>query len=219
MAEDSRVWKDRLYGQFARIGKALGSPRRLEMLDLLSQSPKSVESLARELGSSVANVSQHLQILLEAQLVATRKQGTFVIYRLANETVAQLLELLETVSEECLADVRELRDLYLTQRDALSPVSDRELEALIQEGTVYLIDVRPPSEYAAGHLPGALSIPLPELAERLQEWDPDRPIVAYCRGRYCLYARDAVEVLRDAGFSARRSEVGVREWRRRHSSA
>lgn len=219
MGEDARLWKDQVYGQFARIGKALGSPRRLEILDLLSQSPKSVENLAHELGSSVANVSQHLQTLLEANLVATRKQGTYVIYRLASETVGQLLGFLQRVSEERLADVRELRDLYLTQRDALAPVNDRELEALIDEGDIYLIDVRPPLEYKAGHLPGALSVPLPELAEHFENWHSERPIVAYCRGRYCLYARDAVEILRDLGLSARRSETGMRDWRSRHSSA
>lgn len=214
---DPRIWKDQLYGQFARIGKALGSPRRLELLDLLTQSPKSVENLARELRTSVANVSQHLQILLEARLVVTRKQGTYVIYRVANDQVGQLIGMLQAVSEECLADVRELRDLYLSQRDALEPVSHQELEILIEEGSVQLIDVRPAPEYEAGHLPGALSIPLPDLAEHMSEWDPDRPVVAYCRGRYCLYARDAVAVLRRAGFAARRTEVGVREWLALHA--
>ncbi|NMP23707.1 ArsR/SmtB family transcription factor [Sulfobacillus harzensis] len=212
MTDDHRRWKDAVYGQFARIGKALGHARRLEILDLLSQGPKNVETLANELAASSAAVSRHLQILFEAHLVTFEKQGTYVIYQLARDAVADLVHQIQAVSEDVLADVRELHRLYLTQHDALEPVGHEELKDLIAAGTVYLIDVRPPAEYAEGHLPGAISVPLPDVADHFAAWHDDRPIVAYCRGRYCLYARDAVRILQQHGVAARRSEVTVWNW-------
>lgn len=209
---DARTWKDSLYRHFARVGKALASPRRLELLDLLSQGPKSVETLARELAATVANVSQHLQILAQAQLVIGEKSGTYVIYRLADPGIVDLLAHLHAVSEGLYAEVREWRRAYLTNRDSLAPVTAEELRELVSSGEVYLIDVRPASEYAAGHLPGAVSVPLPEVDEHVQGWQDTRPIVAYCRGRYCLYARDAVDRLAQHGVVARRTEVGVWDW-------
>ena len=210
--DDHRPWKDAVYGQFARIGKALGHARRLEILDLLAQGPKNVETLAHELAASSAAVSRHLQILLEAHLVVFQKHGTYVVYQLARHSVADLVHQIQVVSEDVLADVRELHHLYLTQQDALDPVNPEELQALMATGTVYLIDVRPPAEFAAGHLPGAVSVPLPDVADHFAAWQDDRPIVAYCRGRYCLYARDAVHLLQQQGLGARRSEITVRGW-------
>ncbi len=212
MSEASRAWKDQVYGQFARVGKALASPRRLELLDLLGQGPKSVETLAHETATTLANVSQHLQILAQSHLVTSHKSGTYVIYQLASLEVAALLEQIHGVSEHLLAEVRELRTRYLTQRDTLAPVNAEELRTLMETGAIYLIDVRPAAEYATGHLPGAISVPLPEVLDHFQDWLDPRPIVAYCRGRYCLYARDAVEILQQQGLSARRTEVGVLDW-------
>lgn len=204
-----RAWKDAIYGQFARIGKALGHARRIEILDLLSQGPKNVETLAGELACSSAVVSRHLQILLEAHLVMFQKHGTYVVYQLTRNSVADLARQIENVSEDVLADVRELHRLYVTQQDALDPVDSEELRALMATGTIYLIDVRPAAEFESGHLPGAVSVPLPEVADHFVEWRDDRPIIAYCRGRYCLYARDAVRLLRQQGLVARRSEISV----------
>lgn len=212
MSDLHRQWKDNVYAQFARVGKALASPRRLELLDLLSQGPKTVETLAREIAASMANVSQHLQILAQAQLVTTEKSGTFVIYRLASPDVADLLDQIHGVSEGLYAEVRELRRTALTDRDALAPVTADELQQLITTGEVYLIDVRPAAEYAAGHLPGAISVPLDDVAHHFEKWQDSRPIVAYCRGRYCLYARDAIHTLASLGITARRSEVSVHDW-------
>lgn len=210
--ENARVWKDQLYGHFARVGKALASPRRLELLDLLSQGPKSVETLAHEISATVANVSQHLQILTQAHLVISHKSGTFVIYRLSSSEVVTLLEEVHSVTENLFSDVRALRAMYLTQRDTLAPVSAEELHTLVDAGNLYLIDVRPASEYEAGHLPGAISVPLPEVDSHFFEWSDSRPIVAYCRGRYCLYAREAVEILSRQGLIARRTEISVQDW-------
>lgn len=212
MSDLHRQWKDHVYDQFARVGKALASPRRLELLDLLSQGPKTVETLAQEIATSVANVSQHLQILARAQLVTTQKTGTFVIYRLASPTIADLLGQIHGVSEGLYAEVRELRRTYLTDRDTLAPVTAEQLQQLLTTDEVYLIDVRPPSEYAAGHLPGAISVPLEDVASHFEAWRDPRPVVAYCRGRYCLYARDAIAVLQTLGITARRTDVTVHDW-------
>lgn len=213
MIEESRIFKDQVYGQFARVGKALASARRLELLDLLSQGPKSVEGLAREMQASVANVSQHLQTLAQARLVTAHKQGTFVIYRLANSRVTDLLRGIQGLSEEVLAEVRELRQMFLTQRDVLDPVGREELVQMMENPSgVYLIDVRSGQEYEAGHLRGAVSVPLPEVADHFRDWSGPQQIVAYCRGAYCLYARDAVAVLGSMKITARRTEVSVHDW-------
>jgi rhodanese-related sulfurtransferase/DNA-binding transcriptional ArsR family regulator len=212
MSDLHRPWKDHVYAQFARVGKALASPRRLELLDLLSQGPKTVETLAHEIAVSVANVSQHLQILAQAQLVATQKSGKFVIYRLASPHVADLLDQIHGVTEELSAEVRELRRTALTDRDTMAPVTADELQRLVSTGEVYLIDVRPAAEYAAGHLPGAISVPLEDVTSHFEKWQDPRPVIAYCRGRYCLYARDAVDALASLGITARRTDVTVRDW-------
>ena len=209
-----RQFKQRLYGQFARIGQALGSEKRLELLDLLAQSPRHVDALAAETEMSLANVSQHLQVLRNARLVETERAGTKVLYRLADDSVLRLWLALRSVAETRLAEVGQIsRELTSERSEAGASVPRADLERLLAGGEVCLIDVRPAIEYEAGHLPGAISLPLEQLPERLQELPRDHPIVAYCRGEYCLFADDAVRLLRQHGFRAIRLEGGWPEWR------
>ncbi|WDL98894.1 ArsR/SmtB family transcription factor [Alicyclobacillus sp. ALC3] len=213
MDNQTRAWKDAIYEHFGRIGKALSSPRRLEILDLLSQGSKTVETLAKEAGMSIANVSQHLQTLLQARLVQFEKQGTYAVYRLSNEKISTLLLLIQELGEELLAEIRVLRDEFLVNRDLFEPITLDELKTRMDMDEVYLIDVRPKEEFEYGHIPGAFSIPVKELADHLSSIDTNRPVVAYCRGRYCMYAVEAVEMLREHGFHAIRMDEGVREWK------
>ena len=208
-----RSFKDRIYPQFARIGQALASDRRLEILDLLAQGPRNVEALAEEAEMSVANVSQHLQILRAARLVETHREGTRVVYRLAGDDVLRLWLTLRSAAESRLAEVGEITRESLRHRDGEKLVPRDELERLLEERRAYLIDVRPIREYEAGHLPGAVPMPIEELAHRLEEIPRDRPVVAYCRGEYCLFADDAVALLKQRGFDAFRLEGGWPEWR------
>ncbi len=208
-----RSFKDRIYSQFARIGRALASERRLEILDLLAQGPRNVEALAEEAEMSVANVSQHLQILRAARLVEAHREGTKVVYRLAGDDVLRLWLALRSAAESRLAEVGEITRESFRDRDAEKSVPRDELERLLEERKAYLIDVRPIREYEAGHLPGAVPMPIEELAHRLEEIPRDRPVVAYCRGEYCLFADDAVALLRQRGFDAFRLEGGWPEWR------
>ena len=205
--------KAELFEQFARIGKALGSARRLEILEYLSQAERSVETLARMTGLSVANASQHLQLLRRAGLVEARKEGLYVHYRLAGDAVDRLVAALRVVGQERLAEVEKLVAQYLDAKDDLEPVPARELVERAKKGLVTVLDVRPPEEYASGHIPGAINVPLGELRRRLHELPRDREIVAYCRGPYCLLAFDAVAELRKHGRKARRLEDGFPEWR------
>ncbi|MBN2909585.1 metalloregulator ArsR/SmtB family transcription factor [Polycladomyces sp. WAk] len=207
------MFKDAVYAQFARIGKALSSPRRLELLDLLSQSPKTVETLSRETGMSVANVSQHLQTLLEARLVRFQKKGNYAIYRLSDPKINRLLLLMQELGEDLLAEVKQLRDEFLANHDALEPIRIDELKSRLQNEDLVLIDVRPREEYEFAHIPGALSIPVKELEQHLSRLPRDKKIVAYCRGRYCVYAAEAVQRFRSHGIEAIRLEDGVREWK------
>ncbi|SMO57703.1 ArsR/SmtB family transcription factor [Melghirimyces algeriensis] len=211
MKEDVRMLKDGIYGQFARIGKALSSPRRLELLDLLSQGPKSVETLSRETMMSVANVSQHLQTLLEARLVIFEKKGTYAIYRLSSSTTSRLLLLMQELAEELLAEVKQLREQFY--RGELEAISLEGLQDRMQNEDVILIDVRPKEEYEYAHIPGAYSVPITELEQHLKQLPPEQKIVAYCRGRYCVYAAQAVDQLRSHGYQAVRLEEGIREWK------
>jgi rhodanese-related sulfurtransferase/DNA-binding transcriptional ArsR family regulator len=207
-----RPFKDRLYPQFARIGAALASEKRLELLDLLAQAPRHVDALAAETGMSVANVSQHLQQLRNARLVEAEREGTKVHYRLAGDDVLRLWLALRGVAETRLADVDQVvRAFALTGADD-PPVARDELARWAMQGGVVLIDVRPSIEYAHSHLAGALSLPLEELPERLHELPNDKPIVAYCRGTYCLFADEAVALLRQHGFNALRLDGGWPEW-------
>jgi rhodanese-related sulfurtransferase/DNA-binding transcriptional ArsR family regulator len=208
-----REFKDPLYEHFARIGHAVGSPRRIELLDLLAQGEKTVELLAEQAALPVKSASAHLRVLRQARLVETRRQGTFIHYRLASDDVVELLRSLQTVARNRLAEVERITDLYLTRRDELEPVTSHELRRLVREGLVTVLDARPREEYEAGHIPGALSVPVAELERRLTEIPPDREVIAYCRGPYCVYALEAVTVLRDRGYRARRAADGLPEWR------
>lgn len=206
--------KERIYGEFARIGKALSSPARLELLELLSQSEKTVEELAGEARLGVKNTSAHLRVLREARLVETRKAPPYVYYALADDAVAGVVRELQTLARRRLAEVDRIARLYFESPSELEPVSAAELHARLRAGEVVVLDVRPAEEYRAGRLPNAVSIPIDELERRLDELPKDVPIVAYCRGPYCVYARDAVELLRRHGYEASRMADGVPDWRR-----
>jgi len=212
MASRNRRFKTAIYEQFARIGKAISNPSRLELLDLLCQSPRTVEALAREAGLGLANTSQHLKALREARLVETEKAGLFVTYRLADDEVCQFFRSLRSLAQTRLAEVGDITRRFLEARQGLLPVDREQLLAKVRDGAVTVLDVRPPEEYRAGHLPGALSIPLKELELRLADLPHDREIVAYCRGPYCVLAVEAVEILRARGFVAFRLEDGVPDW-------
>jgi rhodanese-related sulfurtransferase/biotin operon repressor len=203
-----------LFAQLARVGTALSSGTRLEFLELLAQGERSVERLATLTGVSVANTSQHLQKLRQAGLVLGRKEGQYVFYRLAGDQVVGLLEVLGKVGESYLADVERIVRLYMATKDELEPVPARELLERARKSLVTVLDVRPPEEFAAGHLPGAVNIPIHELEKRLGELPKRKEVVAYCRGPYCLMSYDAVELLRKKGLKARRLQAGLPEWRR-----
>jgi len=208
-----RAAKTALFDEFARVGKALASGRRIELLDVLANGERTVEALAGEAGLSVANTSQHLQVLHQAGLVSSRRAGTSVHYRLAGPEVFELWRALRTLAASRLAEVERLAAAYLGARDELEPVTRQELARRLQEGDdLVVLDVRPAAEHAAGHLPGAVSIPVGELRRRLAELPGDREIIAYCRGPYCAFAHEAVALLREAGFQGRRLEDGLPEW-------
>lgn len=209
---DDRDFKDALYDQFARIGHAFSTPKRLEILDLLGQGERSVEVLAGEANLSVPNASQHLKVLRTARLVDSRREGPYIYYRLADSAVWQLWAALRDLGELRLMEVRELVQ-SLAIDDGLELVDRPTLWRLAQDGQVIVLDVRPPGEYDAGHIPGAVSVPLEELERRLTEIPRDQPVVAYCRGPYCVLAVQAVELLRRHGFAAQRLEDGFPEWR------
>ena len=205
--------KREIFANLARIGTALSSATRLEFLELLAQGERSVEQLATLTGVSVANTSQHLQKLRQAGLIIGRKDGQYVYYRLAGDEIVGLLAALGQVGETYLAEVERIVRLYLAQKDDLEPVPARELLDRARKGLVTVLDVRPPEEFAAGHLPGAVNIPIHELEKRLGELPKRKEVVAYCRGPYCLMSYDAVQLLRKKGLKARRLEAGLPEWR------
>jgi rhodanese-related sulfurtransferase/DNA-binding transcriptional ArsR family regulator len=207
-----RDFKDRLYGEFARIGKAIASPHRLEILEILAQGERTVESVASETGLSVANASRHLQQLRQAQLVVARREGLFVHYRLSGPEVVGLVLALRHTAEQHLAEVdRVVRDFF-GDRDDFEPVTPDELARRMTNGEVMVLDVRPEQEYAAGHIAGARSLPVADLSERLAELPREKEYVAYCRGPYCVYADEAVAVLRANGLKAQRLTEGYPEW-------
>ncbi|HUZ85205.1 MAG TPA: metalloregulator ArsR/SmtB family transcription factor [Gaiellales bacterium] len=208
-----RAFKDRLYAEFAAIGKALASPHRLELLDLLGQGERSVEELAQEAGLSLANTSAHLQVLRRARLVEADKRGLYVVYRLATPEVFTLWRTLRDLGTARLAEVDRLVATYLGDRDALEAVSTEELQRRLADEAVEVIDVRPTVEYRQGHILGARSVPIDELELRLAELPPGREVIAYCRGPYCVFADEAVQILHRHGFVARRLEDGFPEWR------
>ncbi len=208
-----REIKDRLNEQFARIGHALSSPKRLELLELLHQCEKSVETLAGNSGMSIANTSRHLQVLRGAGLVETRRDGIYIIYRLADEQVASLVSNIKQVAESRLAEVeRVLTDLN-NELDELEVVDRRRLMKLAKAGEIIVLDVRPEDEYLAAHIPHAISIPLASLKSRIDQLPRDQQIVAYCRGPYCVLASEAVRMLRHRGFRAQRLGDGIAEWK------
>lgn len=206
-------FKHDLFAQFARVGKALGNGNRLELLEFLAQGERSVEALAKVSGLSVANTSQHLQQLRQAGLVATRKVGQHVYYSLSGEDVVRLVGCLRRVAETHLAEVERLVNSYLNVKDSLEPLPAGELLSRAREGLVTVVDVRPPEEYEAGHLPGAVNIPLSELEQHLRDLQKDTEVVAYCRGPYCVLAYEAVAHLRKQGYRARRLQDGFPEWK------
>ena len=208
-----RAAKTALNEQFARVGKALASPRRIELLDLLAQGERSVEALAAAADMPLALASSHLQVLRAARLVERRRDGARVRYRLAGDDVLRLLATLRRVARARLAEVEQLVGTYLTDHDRLEPVSREELAARLAAGEAVVLDVRPYQEYQAGHVAGARSIPVEELEARLAELPADQEIIAYCRGPYCLFAPTAVETLRRHGYRARRLVEGFPEWR------
>jgi len=208
-----RRFKDRLYAEFATIGKALASAHRLELLDLLGQGERSVDELAQEIGQSLANTSAHLQVLRQARLVDSDKRGLNVVYGLAAPEVFGLWRTLRDLGSARLAEVDRLVEAFLTDRASLAAVDVDELKQLVADGGVTLLDVRPELEYRQGHIPDARSIPVEELEERLAELPRDREIVAYCRGPYCVFSDDAAQLLQTHGFRVRRLQEGFPEWR------
>lgn len=209
----SHNFKHELFGQFARVGKALSNANRLELLEYLAQGERSVEALANVAGLSIANTSQHLQQLRQAGLVTARKHGQHVYYCLASDEVVRLLDTLRKVAEQQVAEVDRIVNAYLTVRDSLEPVPARELLARARKGLVTVLDVRPPEEFAAGHLPGAVNIPLKDFQKQFKKLRANREVVAYCRGPFCVLAYEAVNLLRKHGFRARRLQDGFPEWK------
>jgi rhodanese-related sulfurtransferase len=207
-----RIAKDALYDALASVAKALGSGRRAEIVDVLAQGERRVEDLAGQIDQSVANTSHHLQQLLRAGLVQTRRDGTRIYYSLASGQVAALWRVMRDVAAEHVAELDEVADAYLGDRTRLVTIGREELAARLRDGDVVVLDVRPPAEYDAGHIPGAVNVPPGELAQRLRDLPADREVVAYCRGPYCVYADDAVRALTSAGRTALRLVDGFPEW-------
>jgi len=213
MSKVNREFKDRIYGELARLGKAVAAPKRLELLDLLSQCPRTVEVLAGQANLSVANASQHLKVLRAARLVDAEKRGLYVEYRLADAAVGEFYRSLRALAESRLAEVEQVTRAYLSERSAMEAVRPEELLRRVRRGEVTLLDVRPVEEYLAGHVVGAMSVPVSELKKKLSGLPKNRVIVAYCRGPYCVMAIEAVELLRSKGFKANRLEQSVSDLR------
>jgi ArsR family transcriptional regulator len=208
----SRV-KETLLEQFAGVAKAVGHPHRFGLLEHLAQGERTVEGLAERSGLSIANVSQHLQTMRRAGLLAARRDGKFVLYRLADDSVLDLMHAIHTVAERNTAEVEGIVRGYFQERDAMEPVSRTELRKRMKDGLITVLDVRPAEEFALGHIPGAINIPVNELKRRLTELAKKQEIVAYCRGPYCVMAFEAVAALRESGYKTRRLEDGMPEWR------
>jgi rhodanese-related sulfurtransferase len=212
-ATTHREFKDRLFEQFARVGKALASPKRLEIVDLLAQGERTVEEIARETAMPVASASQHLQVLRAARMVEARREGLYAHYRLADEDVFRTWQAVRDLGESRLAEVDRVVETYLRDRDALEAVDATELLERLSDESVVVLDVRPEEEYRAGHIPGALSVPVDALEAALQTLPRDREMVAYCRGPYCVFSDEAVVFLRARGYRARRLQEGLPDWR------
>lgn len=202
-----------VFASLARVGTALSSPTRIEYLELLAQTERSVEQLATLTGTTVANCSQHLQKLRQAGLIVGRKEGLYVFYRLAGGEVVEMLSAMSRVGETYVAEIERIIRLYFASKDQLEPIPAKELLERARKGLVTVLDVRPPEEFAAGHVPGAINIPVHELEKRLKDLPRRKEVIAYCRGPYCLMSYDAVLMLRKKGLKARRLEAGMPEWR------
>ncbi|WP_138419655.1 ArsR/SmtB family transcription factor [Aquibacillus sediminis] len=209
---NERNLKDMLYKEFARIGKSLSSPKRLEILDILSQGPKSVEALSKATTMSVANVSQHLQTLSNSRLVTFQKKGNYVIYELTDAAIADFLNSMHTLSEKQFVEVQQIKQEFLNANLGMDGVSLSELKDRMENGEVLLLDVRPKEEYDKEHIPGAVSMPIEELKEKLSTLPTNCDVVAYCRGPYCLMSVEAVELLKTNGINAFRLENSVQDW-------
>lgn len=209
----ANTFKSDLFTQFARVGKALSNANRLELLEFLAQGSRSVESLANVAKLSIANTSQHLQQLRQSGLVTSRKEGLKVYYSLSGDDVIALLDSLRDVAERHLSDVDKLVNTYLTAKDSLDPIPANELVEKVKQDLVTILDVRPIEEYNAGHVPGAINIPIEELQQHLKDFEPGQEVIAYCRGPHCILAFDAVAQLRKGGLQARRLENGFPEWK------
>jgi rhodanese-related sulfurtransferase len=210
-----RRFKDDVYGLFAIVGKAVSAPKRLELLDLLCQGPRTVEVLADLSNISMANASQHLQVLKAARLVESEKRGLHAEYRLADESVERFYLALRNTAEGRLAEVKQITRDYLHKASSLEAVPEAELLRRVRAAEVTVLDVRPTEEYQAGHIPGAVSMPLDDLKKHLATLPKDRDVVAYCRGPYCVMSVDAVALLKKHGFTAHRMEMGVSDWKAR----
>lgn len=210
---DDRQYKDTMFEHQSRVGKALSSPKRLEILDVLAQGPRTVEVLAQQSSLTVANTSRHLQVLRAARLVEAGKKGLFVTYRLADEEVSGFLRSMRILAEHRLAEIEQITRTFLASRTGMEAVNREILLRRVREGEVTVLDVRPLEEFEAGHIPGAVSVPLAELKTRLKNFPKGREIVAYCRGPYCVLAIKAVEFLRKKGFRAIRLEDGISDLR------
>jgi len=208
-----REFKDRLFEQFARVGKALASPKRLEIVDLLAQGERTVEEISRETAMSVASASQHLQALKAARMVEARREGLYIHYRLAGDDVFRTWQAVRALAESRLAELERVVDTYLKDRDALEALDATELMERLSDNSVIVIDVRPEEEYRAGHIPGARSVPVGVLEAALQTLPREREVVAYCRGPYCVFSDEAVAFLRARGYRARRLRQGLPDWR------
>lgn len=208
-----RSSKTELFDQFARIGKALSSGLRIEILDLLAQSEQSVEALAHTLGQSAQNISQHLQVLRQTKLITSRKEGNFVMYRVTSDEIVGLVGSLQTVAHRYLSEVDEILERFASHHEEFEPLDAAELIKRAREGSVTVFDVRPPKEFGAGHVPGAVNVPLNQLEDAIAKLPKDATVVAYCRGKYCLMAFAAVDYLTSVGISAQRLSLGFSEWR------
>ena len=213
MKNPNRAFKDAIYEQFARIGKAVSSPKRLELLDILCQGPRTVEVLAKETSLTIANASQHLQVLRASRLVEADKEKQFAIYRLADQAVCEFFLAMRVLAENRLAEVEQTKRQFLEGREGMEPVDRDALLELVRKGAVTVLDVRPAEEYEAGHLRGSISMPLRELEKHLSDLPRGQKIVAYCRGPYCVLSIQAVEMLRAKGFEASRIEEGLQDFR------
>lgn len=208
-----REFKDVVFEQFAGIAGAFAAPKRLEIIDVLAQGERDVDSLSKQVDITVANTSRHLQILKRARLVETRREGVRIFYRLADDDVVKCWLMLQKLAEKRSSEIREVARMFFEQRDALQPISKEELIQRVENDEVIVVDVRPPEEYQKGHIPGAISLPLAELKTNSPDLPKDKQVVAYCRGQYCVLSAEAMTILKNAGFQALRLKEGLPEWK------